>query len=170
MNIHEYQAKATLTKYGVSIPMGIVADNSAKAVEAAKEIQSKTGTDTWAVKAQIHAGGRGKGGGVKIAKSLKEVKKYAEQIIGMNLITPQTGVEGKKVHKILVEQGVYFKGESEAEEFYMSILLNRKEGKNMIVYSTEGGMDIEAVAENTPHLIFKETVEPSVGFTRFPNP
>ncbi len=167
MNIHEYQAKATLTKYGVSVPMGIVADNFAKAVDAAKEIQSKTGTNTWAVKAQIHAGGRGKGGGVKIAKSLNEVKKYAEQIIGMNLVTPQTGTEGKKVHKILVEQGIYYKGESKPEEFYMSILLNRKTGKNMIVYSTEGGMDIEAVAENTPHLIFKETIEPSVGLQPF---
>ncbi|NOQ23759.1 MAG: ADP-forming succinate--CoA ligase subunit beta [Bacteroidales bacterium] len=167
MNIHEYQAKSILKQYGVAIPEGIVIENAENAIEAAKQIQEKTGTDTWAVKAQIHAGGRGKGGGVKIAKSLDDVKVFATDIIGMNLITHQTGSEGKKVSKILIEQGIYYPGESEVEEFYMSVLLNREAGRNIIMYSTEGGMDIETVAEKTPHLIFKEEVDPKVGIQGF---
>jgi succinyl-CoA synthetase beta subunit len=167
MNIHEYQAKSILKQFGVAVPEGVVIDNPANAEAAAKEIQNKTNADTWAVKAQIHAGGRGKGGGVKIAKSISDVTEFAKQIVGMTLITHQTGPEGKFVSKVLVEQGVYYPGESEPQEFYMSVLLNRSTGKNIIMYSTEGGMDIEAVAEKTPHLIFKEEVDPAVGIQAF---
>ncbi len=167
MNIHEYQAKGILKQFGVAVPEGIVAENVEAAVEAAKIIKNKTGVDTWAVKAQIHAGGRGKGGGVKIAKSIAEVKKFALDIIGMNLVTPQTGPKGKKVNKVLVEQSIYYPGESKVEEFYMSVLLNRATGRNIIMYSTEGGMDIETVAEKTPHLIFKEEIDPKVGIQEF---
>ena len=147
--------------------MGILAETVDQAYEAAKEIQQKTGTDTWAVKAQIHAGGRGKGGGVKIARNPEEVKKYASEILGMQLITHQTGPEGKKVNKILIEQGIYYKGESPVQEFYMSILLNRNTSKSIIMYSTEGGMDIETVAEKTPHLIFREEIDPKAGLMPF---
>jgi succinyl-CoA synthetase beta subunit len=167
MNIHEYQAKSILKQFGVAVPEGVVIENAENAIEAAKKIQEKTGMDTWAVKAQIHAGGRGKGGGVKIAKSLDDVKVFAADIIGMNLVTHQTGPEGKKVNKILIEQGIYYPGESEVEEFYMSVLLNRETGRNIIMYSTEGGMDIETVAEKTPHLIFKEEIDPKVGIQGF---
>jgi len=167
MNIHEYQAKSILKQFGVAVPEGIVIENSDKAIDAAKQIQKNTGMDTWAVKAQIHAGGRGKGGGVKIAKSLEEVKKYASDIIGMQLVTHQTGAEGKKVNKVLVEQGIYYQGESEIKEFYMSVLLDRGTGRNIIMYSTEGGMDIETVAEKTPHLIFKEEIDPRVGIQAY---
>ncbi len=167
MNIHEYQAKSILKNHGVPVPMGFVADSPESAVNAAKKIQAQTQADTWAVKAQIHAGGRGKGGGVKIAKSLDEVKNYAKEILGMTLITHQTGPEGKKVNKILVEQGIFYPGENEINEFYMSVLLNRDTGKNIIMYSTEGGMDIETVAENTPHLIFKEEIDPGSGLLSF---
>ena len=167
MNIHEYQAKNILKENGVNVPEGIMIETEKHAVQAAETISKKTGTGTWAIKAQIHAGGRGKGGGVKIAKSLDEVKEYANAIMGMNLVTHQTGKEGKKVNKVLIEQGIYYKGESEPEEFYMSILLNRDTGKNVIMYSTEGGVDIESVAENTPHLIFREEVEAGIGIQPF---
>ncbi len=167
MNIHEYQAKSILKGAGVPVPEGYVAESPEAAIEAAKKIQSQTNADTWAVKAQIHAGGRGKGGGVKIARSLDEVKAYAKDILGMTLVTHQTGPEGKKVNKVLIEQGIFYPGESEISEFYMSVLLNRDTGKNIIMYSTEGGMDIEAVAENTPHLIFKEEVDPKTGLLPF---
>ncbi len=167
MNIHEYQAKSILKEFGVAVPEGIVIENANEAVNAAQKIQENTGMSTWAVKAQIHAGGRGKGGGVKIAKSLDEAKKYAEDIIGMNLVTHQTGPEGKKVNKVLIEQGIYYPGESEVQEFYMSVLLNRASGRNIIMYSTEGGMDIETVAEKTPHLIFKEEIDPKVGIQAY---
>lgn len=167
MNLHEYQGKIILKKYGVPVPDGAVIESPDNAVEVAREIQKSTGTDTWAVKAQIHAGGRGKGGGVKIAKSLDEVKQYAKDILGMTLVTHQTGPEGKLVRKVLIEQGIYYPGESEIQEFYMSVLLNRQTGRNIIMYSTEGGMDIEAVAEKTPHLIFKEEIDPGVGLQPF---
>jgi succinyl-CoA synthetase beta subunit len=167
MNIHEYQAKSILKDFGVAVPFGIVIDDANQAENAAKKIQEKTGMDTWAVKAQIHAGGRGKGGGVKIAKSLDDAKKFASEIIGMNLVTHQTGPEGKKVHKVLIEQGIYYPGESKVQEFYMSVLLNRSTGRNIIMYSTEGGMDIETVAEKTPHLIFKEEIDPKVGIQAY---
>lgn len=167
MNIHEYQAKEILKTNGVSVPYGIMTETIENTAEIAIKIQEATGTDAWAVKAQIHAGGRGKGGGVKIAKSINEVKTYASDILGMQLITKQTGSEGKKVHKLLIEQGIYYPGKSPIKEFYMSILLNRNTGKNMIMYSTEGGMDIETVAENTPHLIFKEEIEPGTDVLPF---
>ncbi len=167
MNIHEYQGKQILKQFGVAIPSGEVACTPEEAVEAARKIQAATGADTWAVKAQIHAGGRGKGGGVKIAKSLDEVQRYAEDILGMTLVTHQTGPEGKLVGKVLVEQGIFYPGETDPQEFYMSVLLNRESGKNIIMYSTEGGMDIETVAEDTPHLIFKEEVDPGVGIQAF---
>jgi len=167
MNIHEYQAKSILKDFGVAVPEGIVIDDANQAADAAKKIQEITGMDTWAVKAQIHAGGRGKGGGVKIAKSIDDAKKYASDILGMNLITHQTGPEGKTVHKVLIEQGIYYPGESDVQEFYMSVLLNRSSGRNIIMYSTEGGMDIETVAAETPHLIYKEEVDPKVGIQAF---
>ncbi len=167
MNIHEYQGKSILKHFGVAIQEGIVADTPELAVEAAKELQKQTGTGWWVVKAQIHAGGRGKGGGVKLAKSLDEVRDRAKDIIGMQLVTPQTGAAGKKVNKVLIAQDVYYPGESKTAEFYMSVLLNRQTGRNIIMYSTEGGMDIEEVAAKTPHLIFKEEVDPSVGLQAF---
>ncbi len=167
MNIHEYQGKQILKQFGVSVPSGAVASTPDSAEQAARKIKTETGADTWAVKAQIHAGGRGKGGGVKIAKSLPEVKAYAREILGMTLVTHQTGPEGKVVRKVLVEQGIFYPGESEPQEFYMSVLLNRETGKNIIMYSTEGGMDIETVAEETPQLIFKEEVDPGTGLQAF---
>lgn len=167
MNLHEYQGKELLSSFGVRIQRGIVADNHLKAVEAAKQLAVETGTGWWVVKAQIHAGGRGKGGGVKLAKSLKDVESISESIIGMMLITPQTPPQGKKVHQVLVAEDVYYPGASEPEEYYMSVLLNRATGKNMIMYSTEGGMDIETVAEKTPHLIFTEEMDPLLGLQAF---
>ncbi|MBS2097936.1 ADP-forming succinate--CoA ligase subunit beta [Carboxylicivirga linearis] len=167
MNIHEYQGKEILKSFGVSIQEGIVASTPEQAVEAAKDLQAQTGTGWWVVKAQIHAGGRGKGGGVKLAKSLEEVKEKAEEILGMTLVTHQTGPEGKVVHKVLIAQDVYYPGETDTSEFYMSVLLNRQTGRNIIMYSTEGGMDIEEVADKTPELIFKEEVEPGIGLQAF---
>ncbi|HLV70365.1 MAG TPA: ADP-forming succinate--CoA ligase subunit beta [Xanthomarina sp.] len=167
MNLHEYQGKDILASFGVRIQRGIVAKNAQEAVAAAKQLTSETGTSWHVIKAQVHAGGRGKGGGVKLAKNLQEVEQVAGQIIGMNLITPQTSAEGKKVHQVLIAEDVYYPGESETSEFYMSVLLNRSTGRNMIMYSTEGGMDIETVAEQTPHLIFTEEVDPSVGLMPF---
>jgi succinyl-CoA synthetase beta subunit len=167
MNIHEYQGKSILKSFGVGIQEGIVAETPEQAVEAAKELNKTTGTSWWVVKAQIHAGGRGKGGGVKIAKSLDEVKEKATAIIGMNLVTPQTGPQGKKVSKVLIAQDVYYPGASPTKEFYISVLLDRQKGRNIIMYSTEGGMDIEEVAAKTPHLIFKEEIDPKVGMQGF---
>ncbi|PKP48355.1 MAG: ADP-forming succinate--CoA ligase subunit beta [Bacteroidetes bacterium HGW-Bacteroidetes-11] len=167
MNLHEFQAKQILRSYGVPVPVGIVAETPELAVKAAEEIQLITNSERWAVKAQIHAGGRGKGGGVKIAKSLHDVWEMSSQIIGMMLITPQTSAEGKLVSKVLVEQNIFYPGETEPQEFYMSVLLNRATGRVMIIYSTEGGMDIEEVAEKTPHLIFNEEIDPKVGLQDF---
>jgi len=167
MNLHEYQGKEILSSFGVRIQHGIVAQNAQEAIAAAKQLTDETGTSWHVIKAQVHAGGRGKGGGVKLAKNLQEVETIASQIIGMQLITPQTSAEGKKVHQVLVAEDVYYPGESETDEFYMSVLLNRSTGHNMIMYSTEGGMDIETVAENTPHLIFKEEIDPATGLLPF---
>ncbi|MBN2813896.1 MAG: ADP-forming succinate--CoA ligase subunit beta [Bacteroidales bacterium] len=167
MNIHEYQAKEILASFGVSVPVGIVAENVKKAEEAASELQQKSGTTAWVVKAQIHAGGRGKGGGVKLARNLGEVTTHAGNILGMQLVTPQTGPQGKKVNKVLVQQDIYYPGESPIRELYMSVLLNRSTGRNIIMYSTEGGMDIEAVAEKTPNLIFREEINPATGLLSF---
>src|SRR5690554_5444274 len=167
MNIHEYQGKEILKSFGVRIQEGIVAETPEEAVAAAKQLKTDYDSDWVVVKAQIHAGGRGKGGGVKLAKNLDEVTQRASDIIGMQLVTPQTGPEGKKVSKVLVAQDVYYPGESETKEFYMSVLLDRGRGRNIIMYSTEGGMDIEEVAEKTPELIHKEEVDPKVGLQGF---
>ncbi len=167
MNLHEYQGKEILNSFGVNIQRGIVATTPDEAVEAAKKLTEETGTGWHVIKAQVHAGGRGKGGGVKLAKNLKEVKEIAVEIIGMNLVTPQTSKEGKKVHQVLVAEDVYYPGDSEPEEYYMSVLLDRAQGKNMIMYSPEGGMDIETVAENTPDKIFTEVVDPATGLLPF---
>ena len=167
MNVHEYQGKEILAQFGVGIQRGIVATTADQAVTAAKKLTEETGTDWHVIKAQVHAGGRGKGGGVKLAKSLDEVEKIANEIIGMQLVTPQTTAEGKKVHQVLVAEDVYYPGDSEPKEFYISVLLNRATGRNMIMYSTEGGMDIETVAEKTPELIFTEEIDPAVGLIPF---
>jgi succinyl-CoA synthetase beta subunit len=167
MNLHEYQGKEILASFGVRIQRGIVAHNPKEAVAAAKQLTAETGTTWYVIKAQVHAGGRGKGGGVKLAKNLQEVEEIAGNLIGMNLITPQTSAEGKKVHKVLIAEDVYYPGESETSEFYMSVLLDRGKGRNMVMYSTEGGMDIEEVAEKTPHLIFTEEVDPATGLLPF---
>jgi len=165
MNLHEYQAKEILNSFGVRIQRGYVASSSEEAVKKANQLHEETGTDFYIIKAQVHAGGRGKGGGVKLAKSVDDVLSISNQIIGMNLITPQTSKEGKKVHQVLVAEDVYYPGPSETEEFYISVLLNRANAKNMIMYSTEGGMDIETVAEETPHLIHTLDIDPKIGLT-----
>ncbi len=165
MNLHEYQAKEILNSFGVRIQRGYVATSAKEAVNKANQLHEETGTDFYVIKAQVHAGGRGKGGGVKLAKSKDEVLSISNQIIGMNLITPQTSKEGKKVHQVLVAEDVYYPGPSEIEEFYVSVLLNRANAKNMIMYSTEGGVDIETVAEETPHLIHSLDIDPKIGLT-----
>ncbi len=163
MNIHEYQAKQIFEDFGVPVQSGEAVDTPDKAVEVAKKLQEETGTEAWIVKAQIHAGGRGKGGGVKLAQSLDEVKEKADDILGMKLVTPQTDEEGKEVKKVLVAQDAYYEGEVEPDEIYLSILTDRETGQNVIMYSTEGGMEIEEVADQTPHLIFKEWIDPGLG-------
>ena len=167
MNLHEYQGKELLNSFGVRIQRGLVAKTPEEAVVAAEKINLQTGTKWWVVKAQIHAGGRGKGGGVKLAKSLDEVRSISNDILGMSLVTPQTSKEGKLVHQVLIAEDVYYTGKSEISEFYMSVVLNRSTGRNMIMYSTEGGVDIEAVAEETPHLIFTEEIDPATGLLPF---
>lgn len=167
MNLHEYQAKEILKNNGAKIQEGIVAETPEQAVEAAKKLSEQTGTQWWVIKAQVHAGGRGKGGGVKLAKSLDEVKQKASEIIGMHLITPQTSKEGKLVRKVLIAQDVYYPGASEPKEYYISVLLDRAKKQNVIIYSTEGGMDIEHVAEHTPHLVHKEWIDPALGIQAF---
>ena len=174
MNIHEYQGKSILQSFGVAIQRGKVADTPEAAHEAAVALAEETGTEWFVVKAQIHAGGRGKGvvtetgsHGVVLAKGLEHVKEKAAGILGGHLVTAQTSKDGKQVNKILIAEDVYYPGESEPSEYYMSVLLDRATGKNIIMYSPEGGMDIEAVAEATPHLIFKEEVDPAVGLQGF---
>ena len=174
MNLHEYQGKSILIKYGVAIQRGVVVENVSDAVDAAKKLTLDTGTEWYVVKAQIHAGGRGKGvvaetgsHGVVIAKGLSHVEEKVKGILGGHLETAQTNGKGKLVSKVLLAEDVYYPGESEISEFYMSVLLDREKGKNVIIYSTEGGMDIESVSENTPHLIFKEEIDPRVGIQGF---
>lgn len=167
MNIHEYQAKSILKSYMVNIQAGITVTSSKEAIEAAKKLQEQTGTRWWVIKAQIHAGGRRKGGGVKLAKSLEEVGKITSQMIGMTLITHQTGPKGKVVHKVLVAQDVYYPGPSNKLEFYLSVLLDRKTGKNVVMYSPDGGVDIEDVAANNPERIFREEVDMVSGLLPF---
>jgi succinyl-CoA synthetase beta subunit len=174
MNIHEYQGKSILKSYGVAIQEGILADTPETAVTAAEELQKQTGTGWWVVKSQIHAGGRGKGktketdqNGVALAKSLDDVKRITKNLIGNTLVTAQTGEKGKVVNRVLICQDVYYPGETDPKEFYMGVLLDRAKGRNSIIYSTEGGMDIETVAHDTPELIFKEEVDPKVGLQGF---
>lgn len=167
MNLHEYQGKAILEKYGVPIQKGFVADTPAEAVEGAKRLFANSGLGVWVVKAQVHAGGRGKAGGVKMARSYEEVEKCAREIIGMQLVTKQTGPKGKPVRKVLVEESIYAEGPENIKEYYIGILLDRNTGHNMIVYSPRGGMDIEQVAEETPEMIFKEEVDPAIGLQAF---
>ena len=163
MNLHEYQAKELLNTYGVPIQRGYPLSDIKDLDYISNKLSTETGTKFFVVKAQIHAGGRGKGGGVKVAKNADELKSYASSILGMMLKTPQTSKEGKLVNKILIAEDVYYPGENKHEEFYISILLNRSSSKVMIMYSTEGGVDIESVAENTPNLIFYEEINPSIG-------
>ncbi|HSI76568.1 MAG TPA: ADP-forming succinate--CoA ligase subunit beta [Lunatimonas sp.] len=170
MNIHEYQAKEVLKSFGVKIQEGIVADTPEQALEAAKKLNAETGTSWYVLKAQIHAGGRGKGTvketgsrGVVLAKSQEQVAEVAKNILGGTLVTIQTGEEGKKVKKILVAQDVYYPGDSKPKEYYLSILLDRATGGNVIMASIEGGMDIEEVAEHSPEKIIKEWIDPQLG-------
>ncbi|PJA08016.1 MAG: ADP-forming succinate--CoA ligase subunit beta [Flavobacteriales bacterium CG_4_10_14_0_2_um_filter_32_8] len=174
MNIHEYQGKSLLKRYGVAVQEGIVADTPEQAVESAKQLTAQTGTEWYVVKAQIHAGGRGKGivtetgsHGVVLAKGLDKVADIAKGILGGHLVTKQTGKDGKIVSKVLIAQDVYYPGEAQTEEFYMSVLMNRETSRNIIMYSPEGGMDIEGVAEKTPELIFKEEIDPKIGLQGF---
>jgi succinyl-CoA synthetase beta subunit len=167
MNVHEYQGKSLLKAYNVDIQEGFIAETPEQAVTIAEQLHDKFGSGFFVVKAQIHAGGRGKGGGVKLAKSVNEVRQLTSQMLGMQLITHQTGPEGKKVNKVLIAQDVYYKGESEIDEFYISILLNRDSGRFIVMYSPEGGMSIEEVAEKSPDLIFTEEINPAVGLQSF---
>ena len=174
MNIHEYQGKSILESFGVAIQQGRVASSPEEAVAQAKELNKATGTEWFVVKAQIHAGGRGKGTvtetgshGVVIAKGIDFVAEKAKGILGGHLVTAQTSEKGKMVNKVLIAQDVYYPGASEPNEFYMSVLLDRSSGSVVIMYSTEGGMNIEEVAEKTPHLIHKEVIDPAVGLMPF---
>lgn len=174
MNLHEYQGKSILANYGVRVQRGVVTDTAEEALDQAKKLQEETGTGWFVIKAQIHAGGRGKGTvtetgshGVVLAKSLDEVPEKAKAILGGHLVTAQTSKEGKKVNKVFIAEDVYYPGDSEPSEIYMSVLLNRQKGRNMIMYSTEGGMNIEEVAEKTPEKIFYEEIDPKVGITGF---
>ena len=174
MNIHEYQGKEILSKYGVRIQRGIVAETPAQAVEAAQQMMTLTNSKFVVIKSQIHAGGRGKGKivggeqrGVQLAKSIEDVEKIATNLLGNVLVTIQTGAEGKRVNKILVAEDVYYPGASEPKEYYVSILLDRAMACNVIMASTEGGMDIEEVAEHTPEKIVKEWIDPAVGLQGF---
>lgn len=174
MNIHEYQAKQILKSFGVTVQEGIVAESADEAHQAALKLKEQFGSDFVVVKAQIHAGGRGKGSiigkeqrGVAVAKNADKAKEIAANLIGGTLVTIQTGPKGKLVNKVLVAQDVYYPGPNEPKEYYMSVMLDRSQSKNIIVYSTEGGMDIEHVAEHTPHLIHKETIDPKVGLQAF---
>ncbi len=174
MNIHEYQGKSILKRFGVAIQNGYVADSPEQAHEVAVQLAEETGTGWFVVKAQIHAGGRGKGTvtetgshGVVLAKGLDEVKGKAQGILGGHLVTAQTSAQGKQVSKVLIAEDVYGPGDSEPKEISMSVLLDRANGCNLIMYSPQGGMDIEAVAEETPELIFKESIDPTVGLQGF---
>jgi len=167
MNIHEFQGKSLLKAYNVDIQEGFVAETPEQAVTVAGQLREKFKSEYFVIKAQIHAGGRGKGGGVKLAKSVKEAGELTEKMLGMQLITPQTGPEGKRVNRVLIAQDVYYKGAEEPKEYYISLLLNRSIGRYIFMYSTEGGMSIEDVAEKSPELIFTEEIDPSVGLQPF---
>src|SRR3989475_6913382 len=158
MKIHEYQGKELLRRFGVAVPRGLVARSPEEAYHAAKEL----GTDVVVVKAQIHAGGRGKGGGVKLAKNADEAREIARKMLGMKLVTHQTGLEGREVRVLLIEEGLPID-----KEFYLGIVLDRASGRPVFMASAAGGMDIEEVAAKTPEMIFKETIDPAVGFRSF---
>lgn len=160
MNLHEYQAKEILATYGVSVPLGILAATPEEVRNAAIQLEKLTNSKYCVIKTQVHAGGRSKGGGVKVAKSTEEAFVIGESMIGMQLVTPQTGTEGKTVRKVLVAEDVYYPGSEPSKELYISILLNRKSGENAIVYSTEGGVDIEEVAKKYPERVLMEAVDP----------
>ncbi|MCB0695445.1 MAG: ADP-forming succinate--CoA ligase subunit beta, partial [Saprospiraceae bacterium] len=167
MNLHEYQGKELLKQFGVRIQEGILAQTVEEAVQAARTIKAEFSSDWSVIKAQVHAGGRGKGGGIKLAKNEDQVREFAGNILGMHLVTPQTSSEGKLVRKVLVAQDVYYPGDEQPSEFYISILTDRGRQCNVIIYSTEGGMDIEKVAEETPHLVHKEMIDPQLGLLPF---
>jgi len=167
MNLHEFQSKSILKQYGVKVPEGVLAHTEEEAVKAAEYIAGATGMDKWVIKAQVHAGGRGKGGGVKVANSIDEVRQITNQIIGMNLVTPQTSSEGKLVRKVYVEQNIFYPGPTEPAEIYLSVLLNRQREHTVLMYSPRGGMDIEKVAEETPELIYTEEIDPKLGIQAF---
>ncbi len=167
MNLHEYQGKELLKNYGVQIQEGIVAYDGRQASAAARKLKKLYNSDWCVIKAQVHAGGRGKGGGVKLAKSPADAAAITKKMIGMRLITPQTSAEGKLVRKVLVAQDVFYPGPSEPREFYISILTDRGRGCNVIVYSPDGGMDIEKVAAETPDRVYKEFIDPLLGLRPF---
>ena len=167
MNLHEHQAKELLKKYGAKIQEGIAVETVDDVIKAGKTLTEQTGTQWYVVKAQVHAGGRGKGGGVKLAKNADELKQKATDILGMTLVTPQTGPQGKIVNRILIAQDVYYGDQEKIKEFYVSILLDRTTKKNVIIYSTEGGMEIEEVAETHPEKVHKEYVDPLIGIQGF---
>jgi succinyl-CoA synthetase beta subunit len=174
MNLHEYQAKELLKKYNVPVQEGIACGTVHEVEEAYRQIKTQFGSSFAVVKAQIHAGGRGKGkiketgvNGVKVGKSLEEISDFARKILGGTLVTLQTGPSGRVVHKVLVAQDMYYEGQSERKEFYLSVLLDRAKGQNVVMYSTEGGVNIEDVAHNTPEKIFKEWVHPAGGLQAF---
>jgi succinyl-CoA synthetase beta subunit len=167
MNLHEYQGKELLKRYGVKVQEGHAVESVDAAIEAAKQLKNERDTRIWVVKAQIHAGGRGKGGGVKVADTLDKVKEKAEQILGMNLVTPQTGAQGKRVNKVLIAEDMYYGEAKDRHEYYLSVLLDREKKRNVIIYSAEGGMDIEEVAAKTPEKIFKEWVDPATPLEPF---
>ena len=174
MNLHEYQGKSILESHGVAIQRGVVVDKIEDTLAKAKELQAATGTEGIVIKAQIHAGGRGKGEvketgshGVVFCPSIDKLEEKVKDLLGGHLVTKQTSAEGKKVNKILLCEDVYYPGETETSEIYMSVLMDREKERNTIVYSSEGGMDIEAVAENTPHLIHSEVIDPRVGLQGF---
>jgi succinyl-CoA synthetase beta subunit len=159
MKIHEYQGKAIFRKYGVPVPLGIPALSVPEALDAVDEVQKRTGSEVVVVKAQIHAGGRGKGGGVKVAKTRAEAEQAIRAILGMQLITPQTGPEGKQVQRLFIEQGLAIE-----KEYYLGMLLDRATGRVVVMASAEGGMDIEEVAEKHPDKILRETINPAIGW------
>jgi succinyl-CoA synthetase beta subunit len=167
MNLHEYQGKELLKSYGVKIQEGILCHTPDEVYQAALRLRAERNSEGCVVKAQVHAGGRGKGGGVKFAPTPEKAKEKASEILGMMLITPQTSAQGKLVRKVLITEDVYYKGATEPKEYYISVLMDRGKKCNVIIYSTEGGMDIEKVAEETPHLVQKEWVDPLVGLRPF---
>lgn len=167
MNLHEYQAKKLLENSGVLIQKGVLAETADQAMEAALQLQVANNATFFVLKAQVHAGGRGKGGGIKFAKGLDEVKEKAAEILGMTLVTPQTGEKGKLVSKIIITEDVYYTGETKHEEFYISLLLDRNSGKHVLVYSPCGGVDIEETSHSTPEMIFKEQIDPVLGLADF---